>query len=1004
MKSNSKVYLITTLILFVVLSISIGYSAFGTQLNIDDMTLVYRIEKDIRITDFKLSETSVGVQSKAAEYNYDSIADVIVLPSADSTITYKVQVTNIGTEPMGIFNITGLPSNLTYELKEYNLKDKICNGEQCSQGVVKEFYITIKYADKAFVSEKIEYNILLNFDFREFHKVTYVDFDNGYSNYPKDVIDGGTFRMTLQQPYPVGAKPFMEGASITYKYEGDTLVVENVTADLEIRSNYIQYIEDLVALSNNVNNGNSYSGKTIYLEKDLDFKNRISYRNADRTDFNDFNNDNITGKILYAELTEESGAGFMPVGNRQNNFQGVFDGNNKKIDNLYVHNVTTSGEYFGLFGRISNSIIKSLEVSGNVLIENINDIGGIVGSSINSSLINLVNRVNVTKNSNDWSTGGIVGSVYGEINIKECVNYGTIKNGGWLGGIVGGDGNGKLSIDSSINHGSILKEGGTVAVGMGGIVGSASTPDVNDGITIKNSYNDGKVIDTMTSERITYMGGIIGSVNGKTSVSVLLENTYNKADVTLVHDQFQTGKHSSLGGLIGFATYCNFTIKNSYNEGNISNGEDNAGLIAYASTSNIEIEKSHNSGMIKADNINPVDSRLGGLLGYTPVSNVNILDSYNDNLISSKSGKGRYYVSGILGVHDYGKNVNIINTYNIGDIESGGNSNGITHIYGNPNEEKYTNLYIDNCYNLGSITGNSSYAIGFIHQNGQNITNIKNAYYSNTLKSSNLANIGTSMSEANMKIDSFVSTLNSNAKSINLDSIVKNYKLSSWILRDNYAILPFNNIEDLSGNNHTATNYGVKTTDEGVTTRTNTGLGYINTNIINIDFSKGLTFITKIKVNDFSNGMAIMGNWETKGGGLYYANSKIFCIDLYELTPRAVCSNKTYLENTWYTLVGTYDNSKLKLYVINNENIDNYEISPSGTTISPVQTPITIGMDPDLSGADLNGYNYGHNHGKIIVKEALIFNRSLSEQEIKNNYVTTIDPINKSNLVAWYKF
>ena len=408
--------------------------------------------------------------------------------------------------------------------------------------------------------------------------------------------------------------------------------------------------------------------------------------------------------------------------------------------------------------------------------------------------------------------------------------------------------------------------------------------------------------------------------------------------------------------------------------------------------------------MIKADNINPVDSRLGGLLGYTPVSNVNILDSYNDNLISSKSGKGRYYVSGILGVHDYGKNVNIINTYNIGDIESGGNSNGITHIYGNPNEEKYTNLYINNCYNLGSISGNSSYAIGFIHQNGQNITNIKNAYYSNTLKSSNLANIGTSMSEANMKIDSFVSTLNSNAKSINLDSIVKNYKLSSWILRDNYAILPFNNIEDLSGNNHTATNYGVKTTDEGVTTRTNTGLGYINTNIINIDFSKGLTFITKIKVNDFSNGMAIMGNWETKGGGLYYANSKVFCIDLYELTPRVVCSNKTYLENTWYTLVGTYDNSKLKLYVINNENIDNYEISPSGTTISPVQTPITIGMDPDLSGTDLNGYNYGHNHGKIIVKEALIFNRSLSEQEIKSNYVTTIDPINKSNLVAWYKF
>ena len=108
------------MIIFTVLSISIGYSAFGTKLNIDNIILEYRIKKDIRITNLKLFKTTDGVKSKAAEYNYASISDNIVLPNANSTITYKLQVTNIGTEPMGIFDITGLPENLTYKLSEYN--------------------------------------------------------------------------------------------------------------------------------------------------------------------------------------------------------------------------------------------------------------------------------------------------------------------------------------------------------------------------------------------------------------------------------------------------------------------------------------------------------------------------------------------------------------------------------------------------------------------------------------------------------------------------------------------------------------------------------------------------------------------------------------------------------------------------------------------------------------------------------------------------------------------
>ncbi len=46
----------------------------------------------------------------------------------------------------------------------------------------------------------------------------------------------------------------------------------------------IQYIEDLVELSKNVEAGEDYSGKTIILSRDLDFKNKDSYKDKDNSE------------------------------------------------------------------------------------------------------------------------------------------------------------------------------------------------------------------------------------------------------------------------------------------------------------------------------------------------------------------------------------------------------------------------------------------------------------------------------------------------------------------------------------------------------------------------------------------------------------------------------------------------------------------------------------------------------------------------------------------------
>ena len=75
----------------------------------------------------------------------------------------------------------------------------------------------------------------------------------------------------------------------------------------------INHIEDLVRLSNSVNNGDSYSGKYFELTQNLDFKEKDSYENSERTDFGDINGVSQT-ETLINELTNTEGSGFKPIG------------------------------------------------------------------------------------------------------------------------------------------------------------------------------------------------------------------------------------------------------------------------------------------------------------------------------------------------------------------------------------------------------------------------------------------------------------------------------------------------------------------------------------------------------------------------------------------------------------------------------------------------------------------------------------------------------------------
>ncbi len=179
-------------------------------------------------------------------------------------------------------------------------------------------------------------------------------------------------------------------------------------------------------------------------------------------------NENLSAYYkLYTDIncaetsTWNSGAGFVPVGDNITSFMGHFDGDGKKITNLFISRPSTT--YVALFGVTGvATIISNVGITG----ENIrgqNYVGSLVGYNYSSI-------------SNSYSTGSVSGT------------------GAAIGGLVGQNSTGGVVLNTyataSVNSDSS---------GAGGLVG------YNYG-SISNSYSTGSV----TSDTDSNTGGIVG--------------------------------------------------------------------------------------------------------------------------------------------------------------------------------------------------------------------------------------------------------------------------------------------------------------------------------------------------------------------------------------------------------------------------------------------------------------------------------------------------------------
>lgn len=290
---------------------------------------------------------------------------------------------------------------------------------------------------------------------------------------------------------------------------------------------------------------------------------------------------------------------FMGIGDTENPFKGIFNGNGKNI-NIAGCNVGTSTNYtsLGFFGNTENALIKNcnIKVNGNVPIKyNLKTISfGMLAGKINNSTIynntislnNTVLGINYpegTKYYNSTFLSTLIGTASGNSKIEKCIvnmnnNYELcIKHNNdeltqqyIIGGIVSrteGTTDERINITNcSINLENSKMYGIVPDYGLiGGAVGNAKYTDIyNTKVYLKNSEIGMEAIQNAnkTSSYVSLgAGGIVGVDMGPAHKNLIsIENCSfignNNSTIELkVIEGTANNKNIFMGGISGQSTY-----------------------------------------------------------------------------------------------------------------------------------------------------------------------------------------------------------------------------------------------------------------------------------------------------------------------------------------------------------------------------------------------------------------------------------------------------------------
>ncbi|MCD7947964.1 MAG: InlB B-repeat-containing protein [Oscillospiraceae bacterium] len=350
-------------------------------------------------------------------------------------------------------------------------------------------------------------------------------------------------------------------------------------------------------------------------------------------------------------------------------------------------------------------------------------------------------------------TGGITG--YTSATVSDAVNAGTVdvtaltpSITGYTGGIAGNATSAavmtSVSNTADVRFTETALPGSASTVYTGGLVGSMAN-SATDSTNTGNVVSDISSLGVVTGNLANYVGGIGGYI----SSALTLTNCGNEGDITGTADSSGTSTYSSnsyVGGIVGNASGA-ITATQLWNTGDITAeaARDDAttanaaagGIVGYGAGA-VSVSEGYNEGEISA-NVTGANSYAGGFIGYAGGAST-LRFVYNDAAVTAAGGTT--YAGGLIGSRAVGASF-IENAYNLGTV-TGDN----TYVGGLVGYVAVLTTFT-NVYNAGVSTGGDLYGDAVA-----STVTMNNGYY--LAASDNVAGDGSlNRSDAAMKADAF---------------------------------------------------------------------------------------------------------------------------------------------------------------------------------------------------------------------------------------------------------
>jgi len=293
-ENTNYVVLACISVVLCILFLSIGWAAFQSTFNISNLYATVRIDRDIRVTGIQVTSTANSGRSNYEEYNVSSIYSTAYLPNQNSTITYKVEVANVGNVMQGIYDIeeiykivgTNTDSDLEIKSTTLVLKSALCDDERSSIcfGSVSTFDITIGYKANGYDGTHNTHLVTLNFDFRRVFDINYYGFANT-SGLASSMIQGDTKTITFNSTTGIPANTTTTGATGSYNSAANTLTLSNITVTgindtINVSRHYGITYSGFTGSTSNLPTSIIYSGGTVTIDSTAGYPDSITVTGA----------------------------------------------------------------------------------------------------------------------------------------------------------------------------------------------------------------------------------------------------------------------------------------------------------------------------------------------------------------------------------------------------------------------------------------------------------------------------------------------------------------------------------------------------------------------------------------------------------------------------------------------------------------------------------------------------------------------------------------------------